>query len=105
MIYDNTCDVYRIKTTLNPTNNRPVKQSVKINEFPYTCRLGKRTSNYVDGSPNSKIDTSWRLYLPFGYDIQEGDIIELNTLKYIIENVYTPNNHHIECDVIRKVES
>lgn len=105
MIYDAKCDIYRNKTTLNPTNNRPISQLVKVNEYQYLCRLGKRTSSYVDGSPNADINTSWRLYLPTGYDLQEGDIAELNGLRYIISNVYIPSNHHIECDVIRKKES
>lgn len=103
MIYDCTCSIYRTTTYLNPSNNRPIKTMEQVNTEPYLCRLGKRSSQYSNGSPNATITTSWRLYLPNdNYDLKEGDIAEIDGLRYIIENVYVPNNHHIECDVTKK---
>lgn len=72
----------------------------------YQCRLGSVRGNLVQGQPQGTYIQQSRIYIPdVNADIKKGDIGILNsTVKYIIGNVYKPNNHHIEADVTYKEE-
>lgn len=101
-MFNRTFTVSRTSTTKG-AHNRPVPG--ETTKGPYPCRLGKPTSNWQQQEPQGVFSGKMKLYTILTSDVEIADIVIMdNGDKYIVQNVYKPNNHHIECDVIRKAE-
>lgn len=91
-----------IRRTQEKDPDTHIAKTPSISNFgPYSGRLGRVTGNLTQGDPNNLNLQSLRIYIPNpNANIQNGDILVLNeTKKYIVDNVYVPNRHHVEADV------
>jgi|GEM_PF-2906270 hypothetical protein len=110
MRHDDICVITRTTTKKDPITHI-AKPQLPITLEPFKCRLGKSSGTLVQAQPQAVFTKQLRLYIPnILVDIKSGDIanvtiVKLNTTnKYIVGNVYYPNNHHIEADVTYKEE-
>ena len=110
MRHDDICIMTRTTTTKDSVTHIVNKPEISTLD-PFNCRLGRSSGALVQGQPQSTFIKQLRLYIPnILVDIKSGDIanvtiVKLNTTnKYIVGNVYYPNNHHIEADVNYKSE-
>jgi hypothetical protein len=110
-MFDSFCQIQRLSKPSLGTHNRPVTDRNIVGT--YSCRIGKTTGTFTQGSPQGVVSTKPRLYTVAEAYIQSGDIaivwpvdstIENITGKYVIDSAYKPGGNHTECDVHRMSE-
>ena len=103
-LLNQTCMVRRLTTVIAPITNRPTSTIVILG--PFICSVGKTSGSEIMMDPQMEIIKSLKVYLLPTADVKESDIIDIiGDNKYIVENVYKPRNHHIECMVTIKRET
>lgn len=101
-MYNNKFTVTRTEVIKNTVTHLAEKKPITYG--PYPCRTGKCSGNYISSQPMGKLIQNLKLYTIVSANVKSGDIIDIDGTKYIVENPYKPNNHHLECDITQKSE-
>ncbi|WP_368490839.1 DUF3599 family protein [Clostridium sp. BJN0013] len=101
-MFNRSFTVSRTSTDTNPVTHivEPKAQTLG----PYVCKIGRANGNVIQSSPQAVFTQSLRLYTLINADIKTGDVVTVGNTKYIVNNVYPCNGHHIEADITFKQE-
>jgi hypothetical protein len=103
MRHDDDCVITRTTTKKDSVTHISTPQTQTFPSFK--CRLGRSNGTVTQGTPQGTYVQQLRLYIPnINADIKAGDMATIGTSKYIVQNSYKVNRHHIECDVVYKEE-
>jgi hypothetical protein len=115
MRHDDICIITRTTSEKDPVTHIVNKPNQPTTLQPFNCRLGRTSGTLTQRTPQGTFVQQQRIYIPnTAADIQEGDIATITvknkdgstrTGKYIVGNIYYPNNHHIEADATYKGEA
>jgi SPP1 family predicted phage head-tail adaptor len=93
------CVIYRSSETTNSLN-RPVQQLNPIGQYP--CTIMRRNTDYIQGAPNAIVSDRFVLIGPANMNVQAGDLIEVDSIKYIGMTPFQSNKYQTEIELIIK---
>ncbi|MBZ9635590.1 hypothetical protein [Clostridium sp. FP1] len=104
MRHDDSCSITRTTTKKDPITH--IASSSETDLLPFDCRLGRANGSIAQGQPQSTFTQTLKLYITnINADIKYGDIATVSGIKYTVGNVYKPNKHHIEAEILYKGEA
>lgn len=94
-----TCTVIR-DSIEKDTLNRPTRVTKIVGEYP--CYLFRKYMNYTAGVPNTVADETYILVSTPSIDIQAGDIVEIDNVRYISTIPFKPTPYKTEIEITVK---
>lgn len=98
-LLDKACIVLRLQDVLDENNVVRGKDWLPVSG-PYPCRLSAKQLVAAPGEVATMLTNVYTLYLDDpAADIQAGDLIEIDGVRYRCAEPYRPGGHHIEVTV------
>jgi SPP1 family predicted phage head-tail adaptor len=94
-----TCIIYRNAETKDSLN-RPQLTLNKVYQYP--CTIMRKNTDYIQQTPNAIIEDRFVLIGLFGMNVQAGDLIEIDSIKYIASTPFNPNKYQTEVEITVK---
>jgi SPP1 family predicted phage head-tail adaptor len=98
-ILPKVCAIYR-SIEVQDNLNRPQQALNQIGKYP--CTIMRRSTDYIQQVPNAIASDRFILIGPANMNVQAGDLIEVDSQKYIGMTPFQPNKYQTEIELVIK---